>query len=144
MASELNNAPPGTFPIDFGEVRHSFLDIGQLKELTVRTVAPTIPEIVNANRAKVRGDYACDIGIWQIVGPTDEDKTADKDARTRELLDLREAFLLYMAQRTLTDLPTASYINMPEQPVMDYEQWSENSLFVSRITIVYRVFRNTT
>ena len=135
VKAELNAAPAGTFSIPFVATRRVFpeFDLSELKNLNV-TVVPKSVEIATQTRSMCYRDVTVDIGIQKKL-----DKSPGLDEDVSVLGVVVDEITDYLRQRTLSEAPYAVWVNVKNDPVYSLEHLSENRVFTSVLTVMYRM-----
>ena len=105
-------------------------ELTELKTLTI-TVVPKSVEIANITRQSTSFDVAIDIGIQQKIGK-------DTDAEVLRLSGIVSELVAFLNRRSL---PTgkAQFCTIANEPVYAPEMLSEKRLFLSVVTVTYKV-----
>ena len=105
-------------------------ELAELKALTV-TVVPKSVQIVNVTRQSTSFEVAIDIGIQQKIGK-------DTDAEVLRLSGIVSEIVTFLNRRSLLSL-NAQYSTIANEPVYSPELLSEKRLFLSVVTVTYKV-----
>ncbi len=135
IVAELASAPDGTFNLAFTPERAVLpsYQLLQMSDLRV-TVVPRSVELTNASRTLAQHEVEIDIGIQKRVGK-------DVDSDVEPLLDLVEKIGDYLRRRPLQQASFAAWVRATNEPVYASDHLSEQRLFTSVLTVVYRVLR---
>lgn len=107
-------------------------ELSDLATLTV-TVVPKSVEIVSASRSQDYFDCTIDVGIQQKIDTDDSDAV---DA----LSDLAEQVIDHLRHTNLTD-PAASWTGIANDPIFSVDNFDNQRVFTSLISVTYRARR---
>lgn len=106
-------------------------ELAELKALTV-TVVPKSVQIANITRQSSSFDVAVDIGIQQKI-------EKDTDAEVTRLSGIVTELVSYLNRRPLSSLPNVQFKSISNDPVYVPEYLSQKRLFMSIVTVNYKV-----
>lgn len=106
-------------------------ELAELKDLTV-VIVPKSVQINNITRQSSSFDVAVDIGIQQKI-----DK--DTDAEVERLSGVVTELVSYLNRRPLSTLPNVQFKSITNDPVYVPEYLSRKRLFMSILTLIYKV-----
>jgi len=134
VANTLNTAPEATFSQRFQAIMRLLpqFELEKLTGLEV-SVVPKAIEMTAASRTLSQVDVSVDIGVMKKLGR----KT---DAEAEPLMELVQEIIDYMHNRQLTGISNHAWIRAANEPIYAPD-YLEQNLFVSVITLTYRVLR---
>ncbi|MBI1373351.1 MAG: hypothetical protein GC159_11525 [Phycisphaera sp.] len=135
VATELNNAAPGTFSQAFTAERQvlPIFELADLAELKV-TVVPRSVQITGSTRAASQYEIAIDVGVQKRIG-----KQVDDDVET--LSTLVDEIGDYLRRRQLSQATYAAWVSIDNEPVYAREHLAEQRVFTSVLTVTYRALK---
>jgi hypothetical protein len=133
VASQINDAPPGTFSLPFTAQRlhQPSFTLQELQDLRV-SVVPRSVTVAAGSRDSSIFECIIDIGIQRRIG---------SDSDVDLLLDLAEQIIDHLRLRRLAALPDAAWAGLAHEPVVAAEHLDQHRQFTSVITVTYKVRR---
>lgn len=137
VKDELNSAPPGTFSKSFTATREYIVEfrVKELKTLRV-PVVPREAEIELETRNTDRHDYQVDVGVLERADLNNPDGIDALMKLVQEISDYLRRTVFTLASGT-----TAVWSEIANRPLYSQQHLREEGVFLSVITVTYRVKR---